>query len=107
MPKIVVFVVTERCGGVDFVGNFSEPNEKQLFGYEEFCPGAVFLLWVFTVPVLQLNTGMAPTCDWIIKLVKVISYILLVSVVNRVSRSGTMKYQCENTDESNKKWLLT
>ena len=70
MPKIVVFVVTERCGGVDFVGNFSEPNEKQLFGYEEFSPGAVFLLWIFTVPVLQLNTGMAPTCDWIIKLVK-------------------------------------
>ena len=27
-----------------------------------------------------------------------------MSVVNRVSRSGTMKYQCENTDESNKKW---
>ena len=29
---------------------------------------------------------------------------LLVSMVNRVSR---MKYQCENTDESIKKWLLT
>ena len=32
---------------------------------------------------------------------------LLMSIVNRVSRSGKMKYQCENTDESNKKWLLT
>ena len=32
---------------------------------------------------------------------------LLVSMVNRVSRSGTMKYQCENADVSNKKWLLT
>ena len=32
---------------------------------------------------------------------------LLVSIVNRVFRSGTMKYQCDNTDESNKKWLLT
>ena len=32
---------------------------------------------------------------------------LLMSIVNRVSRSGKMKYQSENTDESNKKWLLT
>ena len=29
-----------------------------------------------------------------------------MSIVNRVSRSGRVKYQCENTDESNKKWLL-
>ena len=58
----------------------------------------------------RLNTGMAPTCDWMIKIVKVNKLYLnslLVSIVNRVSRSGTMKYQCENTDESNKKWLLT
>ena len=57
----------------------------------------------------RLNTGMAPTCDWMIKIVKVNNLYLnslLVSMVNRVSRSGTMKYQCENTDESNKKWLL-
>ena len=48
--------------------------------------------------------------NWMIKIVKVnMLYLnsLLVSIVNRVSRSGTMKYQCENTDESNKKWLLT
>ena len=32
---------------------------------------------------------------------------LLVSIVNHVSWSGTMKYQFENTDVSNKKWLLT
>ena len=46
---------------------------------------------------------MAPTCDWMIKIVKVNNLYLnslLVSMVNRVSRSGTMKYQCENTDES-------
>ena len=58
----------------------------------------------------RLNTGMAPTCDWMIKIVKVNNLYLnslLVSMVNRVSRSGTMKYQCENADESNKKWLLT
>ena len=58
----------------------------------------------------RLNTGMAPTCDWMIKIVKVNNLYLNslhVSMVNRVSRSGTMKYQCENTDESNKKWLLT
>ena len=58
----------------------------------------------------RLNTGMAPTCDWMIKIVKVNKLYLnslLVSIVNRVSRSGTMKYQCENTDESIKKWLLT
>ena len=57
----------------------------------------------------QLNTGMVPTCDWMIKIVKVNNLYLNslhVSMVNRVSRSGTMKYQCENTDESNKKWLL-
>ena len=58
----------------------------------------------------RLNTGMAPTCDWMIKIVKVNKLdlnSLLMGIVNRVSRSGTMKYQCENTDESNKKWLLT
>ena len=46
----------------------------------------------------RLNTGMAPTCDWMIKIVKVNKLYLnslLVSIVNRVSRSGTMKYQCE------------
>ena len=51
---------------------------------------------------LRLNTGMAPTCDWMIKIVKVNNLYLnslLVSMVNRVSRNGTMKYQCENTDE--------
>ena len=49
----------------------------------------------------RLNTGMAPTCDWMIKMVKVNNLYLnslLVSMVNRVSRSGTMKYQCKNTD---------
>ena len=53
---------------------------------------------------------MAPTCDWMIKIVKVNNLYLIslhVSMVNRVSRSGRMKYQCENADESNKKWLLT
>ena len=58
----------------------------------------------------RLNTGMAPTCDWMIKIVKVNDLYLNslhVSMVNRVSRSGTMKYQCENADESNKNWLLT
>ena len=52
---------------------------------------------------------MVPTCDWMIKIVKVNNLYLNslhVSMVNRVSRSGTMKYQRENTDESNKKWLL-
>ena len=52
---------------------------------------------------------MAPTCDLMIKIVKVNRLYLnslLVSIVNRVSRSGRVKYQCENTDESNKKWLL-
>ena len=46
----------------------------------------------------RLNTGMAPTCDWMIKIVKVNKLYLnslLVSIVNRVSRSGTIKYQCE------------
>ena len=58
----------------------------------------------------RLNTGMAPTCDWMIKIVKVHKLYLNslhVSIVNRVYRSGTMKYRCENTDVSNKKWLLT
>ena len=49
---------------------------------------------------------MAPTCDWMVKIVKV-NKLLLVNIVNRVSPGGTMKYQCENTDVSNKKWLLT
>ena len=52
---------------------------------------------------------MAPTCDLMIKIIKVNRLYLnslLVSIVNRVSRSGRMKYQYENTDESNKKWLL-
>ena len=46
----------------------------------------------------RLNTRMAPTCDWMIKIVKVNKLYLnslLVSIVNRVSQSGTMKYQCE------------
>ena len=41
---------------------------------------------------------MAPTCDWMIKIVKVNDLhlnSLHVSMVNRMSRSGTMKYQCE------------
>ena len=44
------------------------------------------------------NTEMASTCDWMIKIVKVNKLYLnslLVSIVNRVSQSGTMKYQCE------------
>ena len=46
----------------------------------------------------RINTGMAPTCDWMIKIVKVNKLYfnsLLVSIVYRVSQSGTMKYQCE------------
>ena len=41
---------------------------------------------------------MAWTCNWMIKIVKVNKLYLnslLVSIVNRVSQSGTMKYQCE------------
>ena len=52
---------------------------------------------------------MAPTCDWMIKIVKVKKLhlnSLLVNIVNRVSRSGIMKYQCKNTDESNKNGYL-
>ena len=59
---------------------------------------------------LRLNTGKAPTCDWMIKIAKANKLYrnsLLVSIVNRVSRSGTMKYQSENTDVSNKKWQHT
>ena len=50
------------------------------------------------IMVQATNTGMAPTCDWMIKIVKVNKLYLnslLVSIVNRVSQSGTMKYQCE------------
>ena len=46
----------------------------------------------------RLNSGMAPTRDWIIKIAKVNKLhldSLLVSIVHRVSQSGTMKYQCE------------
>ena len=46
----------------------------------------------------RLNTGMAPTWNWMIKIVKVNKLYLNslpVSIVNRVSQSGTMKYQCE------------
>ena len=46
----------------------------------------------------RLNAGMAPTRDWIIKIAKVNELhldSLLVSIVNRLSQSGTMKYQCE------------
>ena len=54
---------------------------------------------------------MAPTCDWMIKIVKANELnlnSLLEGIVNRVSQSGTMKYHAsENTDVSNKKWLLT
>ena len=54
---------------------------------------------------------MAPTCDWMIKIVKVDKLCLnslLVSIVNRVSRSGTMKYQSKNTaDVSNKEYYIT
>ena len=42
----------------------------------------------------------------IVKVNKLYLNSLLVSIVKRVSRSGRMKYQYENTDESNKKWLL-
>ena len=58
----------------------------------------------------RLNTGMAPTCDWMIKIVKVNKLYfnsLLVSIVNRVSRSGTMKYQCERKHRSVQKEMLT
>ena len=53
---------------------------------------------------------MAPTCDWMIKIVKVNKLCLnslLVSIVNRVSRSGTMKYQSKNTDRCVKQEMAT
>ena len=53
---------------------------------------------------------MAPTCDWMIKIVKVNKLYfnsLLVSIVNRVSRSGTMKYQCERKHRSVQQEMLT
>ena len=46
----------------------------------------------------RINTGMAPTCDWMIKIVKVNKLYynsLFLSIVNRLYQSGTMKYQCE------------
>ena len=46
-------------------------------------------------------TGMAPICDWMIKIVKVNKLYLNslpVTIVNRVSRSGTMRQQRENAD---------
>ena len=46
----------------------------------------------------RINTGMAPTCDWMIKIVKVNKLYfnsLLVSIVNRLYQSGTMKCPCE------------
>ena len=52
---------------------------------------------------------MALACDWMIKIVKVNKLYLnslLVSIVNCVSQSGTMKYQYKNTNESNKKGYL-
>ena len=53
---------------------------------------------------------MAPTCNWVIKIVKVnklyLNY-LLVSIVNRVSRSGTMKYPCEWKHRSVQQEMLT
>ena len=61
-------------------------------------PGAVVTRASKTTSNKRLNTGMAPTCDWMIKIVKVNKLYLnslLVSIVNRVSQSGTMKYQCE------------
>ena len=53
----------------------------------------------------RLNTGRAPICDWMIKIVKVNkSWGLFI----HVSRSGTMKYQYEwKHRRVNKKWLLT
>ena len=41
----------------------------------------------------RLNTGMAPTCDWMIKIVKVNKLYLnslLVGIVNSMSQSGSM-----------------
>ena len=46
----------------------------------------------------RINTGMDPACDWMIKIVKVNKLYfnsLLMSIVNRLYQSGTMKYQCE------------
>ena len=46
----------------------------------------------------RLNTGMAPTRDWMIKIAKVSKLYLnslLMGIVNSVSQSGTMKYQCK------------
>ena len=58
----------------------------------------------------RLNTGMAPTCNWMIKIVKVNRLYLnslSVSIVNRVSQSGTIKYQCEWKHRSVKKEMIT
>ena len=58
----------------------------------------------------RLNTGMAPTCDWMIKIVKVNKLYLnslLVSIVNRVSQSGTMTYQCESKYRCVKQEMVT
>ena len=58
----------------------------------------------------RLNTRMAPTCDWMIKIVKVDKLYLnslLVSIVNRVSQSGTMTYQCESKYRCVKQEMVT
>ena len=58
----------------------------------------------------RLNTGMVPTCDWMIKIVKVnkLYFIsLLVNIVDRVSQGGTMKYQCERKHRCVKQEMVT
>ena len=53
---------------------------------------------------------MAPTCDWMIKIVEVNKLdfnSLLMGIVNHLSRSGTMKYQCERKHRSVQQEMLT
>ena len=74
-----------------------EESSPKLLDPWRFCDLA-FMLYSPGVTHKRLITGMAPTCDWMIKIVKVNKLYLnslLVSIVNRVSQSRTMKYQCE------------
>ena len=69
-----------------------------------------FMLYSPGVTHKRLITGMAPTCDWMIKIVKVNKLYLnslLVSIVNRVSQSRTMKYQCEWKHRCVKQEMIT
>ena len=59
----------------------------------------------------RLNTGEAPTCNWMIKIVKVNSYILPLArgycITLCLPAEQWINNASENTDVSNKKWVLT